>query len=357
MLPPPTLRWDLFCRVVDNHGDAGVCWRLARELAQHGHTVRLVMDDTSPLAWMAGDGAPGVEVLSWPGPAEAGDVVIEAFGCDPPAPFVQAMAARVPAPVWINLEHLSAQSYVERSHGLPSPQPNGLTKWFFYPGFTERTGGLLRHAALAQAQSGFDGDAWLASRGHARGPVETVVSLFCYENPALSQLLAHLAQQPTLLLLTPGHAQRQVTEAPAGVRLVRLPLLSQDEFDHLLWSCDLNFVRGEDSLVRALWAAAPFVWQAYPQHDGAHWGKVEAMLGQWSAPPEVAALWRTWNGTPGSAWKNKDPGSVWPDPALAAQWRLATRDWRDRLSAQPSLVTQLRAFAFAKARLQNPTLT
>ena len=28
--------WDLFCRVIDNHGDLGVCWRLARDLAARG---------------------------------------------------------------------------------------------------------------------------------------------------------------------------------------------------------------------------------------------------------------------------------------------------------------------------------
>jgi uncharacterized repeat protein (TIGR03837 family) len=141
-------RWDLFCRVVDNFGDAGVCWRLARDLAARGARVRLVIDDASPLAWMAPAGAPGVEVLPWPGPAEPAEVVIEAFGCDPPPDFVAAMARRQPAPVWINLEYLSAEAYVERSHGLPSPQLNGLTKWFYYPGFTPRTGGLLREPDL-----------------------------------------------------------------------------------------------------------------------------------------------------------------------------------------------------------------
>ena len=33
------LLWDIFCQVIDNHGDVGVCWRLARELAARGHTV------------------------------------------------------------------------------------------------------------------------------------------------------------------------------------------------------------------------------------------------------------------------------------------------------------------------------
>ena len=147
-MPPrqasPARQWDLFCRVVDNFGDVGVCWRLARDLASRGEQVRLVIDDPSALAWMAPGGAPGVQVLPWPGPAAPRDVVIEAFGCDPPPAFVEAMARRSPAPVWINLEYLSAEAYVDRSHGLPSPQRNGLVKWFYFPGFTARTGGLLR---------------------------------------------------------------------------------------------------------------------------------------------------------------------------------------------------------------------
>jgi uncharacterized repeat protein (TIGR03837 family) len=127
----PPLRWDLFCRVVDNFGDVGVCWRLAADLAGRGHAVRLWADDLSALAWLAPGGAPGVEVIHWTAdvpPASPGDVVIEAFGCDPPDGFVSRMAAMARPPAWLNLEYLSAESYVERSHRLPSPQHAGPGK-------------------------------------------------------------------------------------------------------------------------------------------------------------------------------------------------------------------------------------
>ena len=337
------LRWDLFCRVVDNFGDVGVCWRLACELARGDSAVRLVIDDASALAWMAPSGFDGVELCAWPGPDEPGDVVVEAFGCDPPPAYVEAMTAK--PPVWINLEYLSAESYVERSHGLPSPQRNGLLKWFFYPGFTPRTGGLLREAGLAEARAAFDRSAWLAAQGLAVRDGERVVSLFCYGNPALPALLDSLAQVPTLLLLTPGPATRQVEKTaeaglPAGLRTAQLPWLSQSDFDHLLWACDFNFVRGEDSLVRAIWAGAPFVWQAYPQQDGAHWNKVEALLAQWAPPADVAGLWRAWNGAPQARWPGLPP---------AQAWSKATVTWRDRLQAQPDLATHLQAFARLKA--------
>lgn len=334
---PPT--WDLFCRVIDNYGDAGVCWRLAKELARRGQRVRLVIDDATPLTWMAAGPAErtaGVDVMPWPGPERPGDVVVEAFGCDPPPAFVDAMAACAKAPTWINLEYLSAEAYVERSHGLPSPQRNGLIKRFFFPGFTPRTGGLLREKALLAERHSFDRQAWLASNGLDLRPGERVVTLFCYANSALPQLLADLSLNPTLLLLTPGPAQEQVTATNGHLRLARLPYLSQTDFDHLLWASDLNFVRGEDSLVRAIWAGAPFVWQAYPQDDGAHWAKVEAVLEQLQASEAVSQLWRAWNGKPGVAWPGLPGADDWA-PAMGA--------WRQRLLNHADLATQLISFA------------
>jgi uncharacterized repeat protein (TIGR03837 family) len=332
----PALLWDVYCRVVDNLGDAGVCWRLAANLAARGQQVRLVIDDASPLAFMAPEGALGVEVLDWPGPADPGDVVIEAFGCDPPDATVAAMARRRPAPVWINLEYLSAEGYVERSHGLPSPQRNGLTKWFFYPGFTARTGGLLRELGLMATRACFDRRTWLQELVAAPRPGERVITLFCYDNPALPALLEELARQPTLLLVTPGAAQRQVdalvSPSASLLRAHHLPWLNQVDFDHLLWASDMNLVRGEDSLVRAVWAGVPFIWQAYPQRDGAHHAKVEALLAQMRPPDDWAATWRAWNGIT-AAW-----------PGLPAAWPAASGVWRQGLLAQPDLVTQLSSF-------------
>ena len=210
------MRFDVFCQVIDNFGDVGVCWRLAADLAARGHAVRLWVDDASALAWMAPHGAPGVEVRPWPQAAPAdgpGDVVIEAFGCEIAPGFIAACAGTESAggrnglktPVWINLEYLSAEGYVERCHRLPSPVMGGpgagLTRWFFYPGFTARTGGLLREPGLAARQAAFDRDAWRAARGIGRQEMAT--SLFCYEPPALPALLRQLQGH---LLVTPGRA-------------------------------------------------------------------------------------------------------------------------------------------------------
>lgn len=352
------MRWDIFCRVIDNFGDVGVCWRLSAELARRGEHVRLWLDDPQALAWMA-PGAiegqvTGIEVLCWTTPLPAGqaarlplaDVWIEAFGCEPPPECIDDLATRLAGgarpPVWINLEYLSAEPYVERSHRLPSPVMSGplrgLTKWFFYPGLTERTGGLLREADLLQRQAAFDAGAWLRGLGLPLTPPRA--SLFCYEPAVLPQVLREAAQASWHWLVTPGRAWRAAQADPAG-QLHALPLLTQREFDHLLWSCDLNFVRGEDSLARALWAGQPFVWQIYPQHDDAHHAKLDAFLDWLQAPPALRALHRAWNGIGNAA-------PVWPDAAALGEWRGCVQAARQRLLAQPELASQLSRFAREK---------
>jgi uncharacterized repeat protein (TIGR03837 family) len=347
------LVWDLFCRVVDNYGDIGVCWRLACDLATRGHSVRLWTDDRSALAWMAPDGQPGVEVLTWlesPNPRDCGDVVIEAFGCALPEQHVSRMRVRRPTPVWVNLEHLTAERYALRCHGLPSPQLSGigvgLTKWFYYPGFSAGTGGLIRESDLETRQRLFDASAWLATHGIASRGGERRVSLFCYAGVPVPALLDILAGFPTLLLAISGPAARQVDLAlgperrQGELRCVALPLLTQKDYDCLLWASDLNFVRGEDSWVRAQWAGRPFIWQPYVQHDGVHITKLDAFLDMHlrDAVPDLRAdvqrAFEAWNGV---------PGATLILPPLEP-WREHSRRWGDSLRAQLDLATSLIQF-------------
>ncbi|MDR7094111.1 elongation factor P maturation arginine rhamnosyltransferase EarP [Hydrogenophaga laconesensis] len=364
------MQWDIFCRVIDNFGDAGVCWRLAADLARRGEQVRLWMDDPQPLSWMAPGalqgGVSGIEVLLWTSPLPAdlaaplpeADVWIEAFGCEPPPACVAAMGARVNsgarAPVWINLEYLSAESYVERSHRLPSPvmsgPARGLTKAFFYPGFTARTGGLLREPDVLARQAAFDADRWLDSMHISRQPGSRRVSLFCYEPAAMATVLQQAGQDaiPSDWLITPGRAWQAVQatidshgQPGPTCRLHALPWLGQREFDHLLWACDLNFVRGEDSLTRALWTGRPFVWHIYPQHDDAHHAKLEAFLDWLQAPRSLRDFHRAWNGI-GTA------QAVWPDATTLEDWHACAGAARTRLLAQPDLCSQLIGFVQEK---------
>jgi uncharacterized repeat protein (TIGR03837 family) len=355
------MRWDIFCKVIDNHGDVGVCWRLACGLAAGGETVRLWIDDPSALAWMAPDGCAGASIVTWTeaSAAERADaepvpeVLIEAFGCDPAPELIARFADQARRDgvhrAWINLEYLSAEPYVERLHGLPSPVFKGpgvdLTKHFFYPGFTTATGGLLREPDLIERRQRFDRAAWLARQGiEWRG--ERLVSLFCYEPPALDALLAQFehAAQPTRLLVTAGRASRALPPGPAkrgALSISWLPYLPQADFDHLLWACDLNFVRGEDSLARALWAGAPLVWQIYAQDDDAHHTKLDAFLAWMEVPRPMHRFHHLWNGMA----EGELP--VLDDAALAS-WGAAVRSGRARLLAQDDLLTRLKRFVAQK---------
>ena len=358
-------QWDIFCRVIDNHGDLSVCWRLARDLAARGERIRLWVDDASALAWMAPEGAPGVAVRPWPegaglaAPEPRTDVLVEAFGCEiPPAFLAATVAAWRPEPgatgpkqpAWFNLEYLSAEAYVERSHGLPSPvfsgPAAGWTKRFFFPGFTKRTGGLLREPGLGARQAAFDRAAWWAGLGLQPRPGALVASLFCYEPPALPDLLATWERdghqgRPVDLLVTPGRAMAAVQActppAPQGrLKLHTLPHLPQPEFDHLLWACDFNAVRGEDSLVRAIWAGRPLIWQIYPQDDGAHHGKLQAFLDTAQATAGARAWHAAWNA-------NRRPAALpaWPDAQGWNDWQAQAQALQARLAAQTDLVSQL----------------
>lgn len=350
------MQWDIFCKVIDNHGDLGVCWRLASQLASAGQHVRLWIDDAAALRWMAPGGREGVEVIAWLDEeavsqacaAPSPDVLIEAFGCDPAPALVARFAQPLPdgsvRHAWINLEYLSAEPYVERLHGLPSPvfrgPGEGLTKRFFYPGFTPGTGGLLREPDLMVRRGVFDRVQWLAGQGIGFAG-ERLISLFCYEPPALEALLSRLAAdaRPTRLLVTSGRAAAAVRklvrsgEPQGSLTITYLPYLTQDDFDRMLWSCDLNFVRGEDSLVRALWAGAPLVWQIYPQDDDAHHEKLNAWLDWMQAPASLRAFHHAWNGFGPAAPAPLEMPDSWSETTLAA---------RGRLLEQQDLLTQLR---------------
>lgn len=356
---PPALRWDIFCRVIDNLGDVGVCWRLSADLAARGQAVRLWIDQPEPLRWMA-PGAleghvPGVQVRHWSDPLAGdaladwspGDVWIEAFGCDPAPECVSRMAEQIAqggaAPIWINLEYLSAEAYVERNHRLPSPVTSGplkgLTKWFFYPGFTAATGGLLREPDLAPRQAAFDAPAWCLAQG-LHDTQARRIGLFCYEPPVLGAVMQAAAREDPrcLWLVTSGRAAQAVAALPVSApasRLHPLPPLPQRDFDHLLWACDLNLVRGEDSLVRAIWAGQPFVWQIYPQHDDAHHAKLQAFLDWLDAPASLRRFHHQWNGLAGAS------GQLWPGWQTVDGWRHCVQGARARLLAQPDLSQQL----------------
>lgn len=379
-LMPSIRTWDIFCTVVDNYGDIGVCWRLARQLvAERGLQVRLWVDDLASFHRICPDIVPGldaqrsrgVEVRWWREPFPEvlpADVVVEAFACNPPAGYIAAMAVRQPKPVWINLEFLSAENWVQGCHALPSRHPSlPLVKHFFFPGFAVGTGGLLGEQGLAQARERFQHSAveqaqfWEALGLPAPHAGAMQVSLFCYANDAVTALLQAWADGGTeVRCLVPEGVAHEALSAffdgaelspGATLRKGRLeagifPFLDQDTYDRLLWACDLNFVRGEDSFVRAQWAARPLLWQIYRQQDGAHWPKLEAFLDFYCRGLSQAAaaacrrFWRAWNQGDGVEVEAAWPG-YWK---CQNELRAHAVDWARELSETGDLANNLALF-------------
>jgi len=360
--------WDLFCEVVDNYGDIGVSWRLARLLqSEQGATMRLWVDDLASFARIEPrvDAAAdvqhldGIEVRRWTDPLPGvtpGDAVIEAFGCRLPDAFLDAMARRRPPPVWINLEYLTAEPWAAECHGLPSRHPRlPLTKFFWFPGFDARTGGIPRERSLTAARDEVEA----AERRPLDGA--TRVSVFAYENPAWPDLLDAWIHggAPIDCRVPEGRAAEALNRvlgrrvAP-GERVDRgalsvavAPFTDQSGYDRLLWSCDWNFVRGEDSFVRAQLAARPLVWHIYPQEAGAHFAKLEAFLDIYAgalpgpARAATAGLMRAWNGAP----RAPAIGDAWAAAAADGELlRAHARSWAARLGTGPELSAGLADF-------------
>ena len=316
---------DVFCRVIDNYGDIGVTWRLVHQLQrEHGWHIRLWVDDLKSfqrlepqVMLVTQQVVNGVEIINW---TQAIDftpraVVIATFSCDLPERYMAKLhESKLPSSLWINLEYLSAEDWVEGCHQLPSLRSDGLSSHFFFPGFTERTGGLLRETALIAQRN-----AWQADRAAQRTflenlglserailalfplssntPPARLVNLFCYENAPVDSLIEVLRTdtRQTVLLIPEGiHPQFQ--SGQYGQLLIeRVPFLPQTEYDKVLWTADLNFVRGEDSIVRGIWAGKPLLWQIYPQTENTHLEKLQAWLARTGLAEDICRLMISWN--------------------------------------------------------------
>ena len=373
----PTLA--LFCKVVDNYGDVGICWRLAKQLWQeHGIAVTLWVDDLRSFQRICPDivtGAElqqlaGVTVRHWRGQegvfaaGEVAGIVIEFFACDIPPGYIAAMTACDPRPVWFNLEGLTAEEWVEGCHTLPSPHPRlPLTKYFFFPGFTSKTGGLLCESSLDGQRRQFQSApaamaAFLAQFGVTPAEMaSTKASLFCYPHAPVAALFDVWQGSATAItcLVPEGIAADTVqaflgTPATPGAARTRgaltvrvLPFVAQPDYDKLLWACDLNFVRGEDSFVRAQWAGKPFVWHIYPQDENLHHVKLRAFLQRYASGIDSLATFSLhWNGAAAeSVWP-----ALWP-PFQADMVKMASRseEWQQQMRENGDLASNMLKFA------------
>jgi uncharacterized repeat protein (TIGR03837 family) len=357
------MRWDIFCQIVDNYGDAGVCWRLARALSRLSSSsvnnvecddsrIRLFCDDLNVLNVIAhGDavrhGASlGIEVLPWSAAespavlASVGDVVVEAFACHLPKPYIEAMVQKTSQktspkpPIWINLEYLTAEAWADDMHLMPSPQNNGLNKYFYFPGFTPKTGGVLLGDWDEVTSNSLNIPQSLSSAFESCRPKSKKISVFHYKQAPLDNwldsvnqaALAHGEMVDVFLCAdqnVSAATQTSFSLADSAVKLIQLPFIPQEDYDYLLSVCDINLVRGEDSFVRAQWASKPFIWDIYPQSDLAHEVKLNAFLERYfeGVSAEFRAI-----GISAMKW---GPASDWW--SHLSSWTSHSEAWRQKL--------------------------
>lgn len=379
-----TLSVVIFCSVVDNFGDIGICWRLARQLvAEQQCQVQLFVDDLDSFARIcpqldsqqARQHIAGVTVLCWQSavapqsqlsPAELAQtsLCIEALACHIPAEFLNALALANPKALWLNLEYLTAEDWAAGCHGLPSPQQGvKLKKYFFFPGFTADVGGLLREqhvvaqARALQQSTQLQQQAWHRLGLNPPAPGSRVMSLFAYSQAGIAKWLQLLMQdvRPNLLLVAEGaladSLRRQFPDLATDGKLEQgsltlqiLPFVPQPDYDLLLALCDVNFVRGEDSVIRAHWAGKPFIWQIYRQAEQAHLAKLQAFLQLMlaDAPETLAELL---NALYLAFEQEQNFAALWPEfiRNYDAIQNL-TLDWQGKLLAQQDLASNLVRF-------------
>ena len=360
---------DVFCRVIDNYGDIGVAWRLVRQLqAEHDWKIRLWVDDLPSfqrieprVTHAAQQHINDIEIIDWSRATDftPAPVVIATFSCDLPEVYLANLSTGTSmiasmhdlastdtrtetrtetstetsafecGSILINLEYLSAETWVEGCHGLAALRADGLSAYFFFPGFTKKTGGLLRESDLITRR-----DAWqnnlsvqrtflesllLSSAAltalfpenqhHAPITAARLMTLFCYAHAPVASLIEVLAQdtRQTVLLIPEGIHPSYQTGRIGQLLIERIPFLPQTEYDKLLWTADLNFVRGEDSIVRAIWAGKPFVWQIYPQTEHTHLVKLRAWLDVAELPLAIKELFLSWNAESGEGLRSAFP--------------------------------------------------
>ncbi len=355
---------DLLCRVVDNYGDIGLVYRLARALSEATPALRLriIVDDLPAFAQLA----PGIDpardlqfyrgwtVVRW-NPSGAAEVAATAAaavatgaaggrspsaGSEAPAAVRELFLAERPRhliecfacgrPDWfeeilfdpsdpvtrhiVNLEYLSAETWVDEVHRMPSLTRSPLVKkYMFMPGFTERTGGLVVDRGFARSLEALRGGSSrrearriLAGRigvdlpgkssgagiaGESRDEPEVPaedrfwITVFSYERDysrIVADLAAFDAATPLLVLAAAGRSQACFLDAwrSAGspFPVAPLPFLPQEPWDEVLLASDFSIVRGEESLARAALSGRPFLWHAYVQENAHQLVKVRALL-------------------------------------------------------------------------------
>jgi uncharacterized repeat protein (TIGR03837 family) len=286
----------LTCKVIDFFGDIGVAWRIAKQLkVDFNIEVHLLVDDLVTTKRLI----PSIDLslqkqtinginichydfsedsTSLPPPP---DFVFNLFNIDLPHSYKTLIKRKKSK--YIAIEYLSAEPWVDNFHLKPSIDPqSGLIKTYFYPGFTNQTGGLIREKGLFLRREAFDQSRRKKLIQSLGGdPNLYSISLFYYPIQKIEvflDVIDHINKPAQFFIPQYLFDLLKLKNNYQFIHIIPYPFLNHDDFDNLLWSCDLNFVRGEDSWTRAIWAGKPFIWQPYIQENNIHLIKLKAFL-------------------------------------------------------------------------------
>lgn len=278
---------DIFCEVIDNYGDVGVAYRLAREFKRiyPNKQLRFIISKTEELDLIKK--AEDITIIAYKNidkietPA---DLVIETFACNIPETYMNK--ALKTSKLIINLEYFSSENWVDDFHLQESFLGGNLKKYFFIPGLSEKSGGIILDKEFLDRKNKVqENKEYYLKQFNINENYDLIISVFSYEKnfDNFLETLQKLDKKVLLLLLSEKTQKNFIKYFDNNnyydkIKAVKLPFFTYDKYEELLALCDINLVRGEDSFVRALLLAKPFLWHIYPQDENAHIIKLESFL-------------------------------------------------------------------------------
>ncbi len=278
---------DIFCQVIDNYGDVGVTYRLAREFKRvyPNKKLRFVINQTEELNLIRK--SEDIEIILYKDISKienSADLIIESFGCEIPKEYMDKALKN--SKLIINLEYFSAEKWVDDFHLQESFLGGNLKKNFFIPGLSEKSGGILLDNEFLERKKKVEANKeYYLEKFGIKEKYDLIGSVFSYEKnfDSLIEELKKLNKKVILLILSEKTQKNFIKYFDNGnnydkIKFVKLPFFTYDKYEELLALCDFNLVRGEDSFVRALLLGKPFLWHIYPQDENTHIKKLESFL-------------------------------------------------------------------------------
>lgn len=278
---------DIFCQVIDNYGDVGVAYRLAREFKRvyPNKKLRFVINQIEELNLIRK--SEDIEIILYKDISKienSADLIIESFGCEIPKEYMDKALKN--AKLIINLEYFSAEKWVDDFHLQESFLGGNLKKYFFIPGLSEKSGGILLDNEFLERKKKVEANKeYYLEKFGIKEKYDLIGSVFSYEKnfDSLIEELKKLDKKVILLILSEKTQKNFIKYFDNGnnydkIKFVKLPFFTYDKYEELLALCDFNLVRGEDSFVRALLLGKPFLWHIYPQDENTHIKKLESFL-------------------------------------------------------------------------------